>query len=117
MVNGFAPGEMHLITSGQGASVLEQLDNLMTSLLFANGQCDRFKAKFLLNYHTKINYWTQHLSPTGTCAKYHTILLEIYEILDTWIGGWTKYWQHVSPVLFPYMGEDPQIKMIETLMK
>lgn len=104
-----------MITSGQSrGSILDQLDKLMTAVLFANGQNERFQGKFLLNYHTKLNYWTDQLAKDH---PYRRILDEIYEILDTWLGGWTYYWQHVSPTLFPYLGEDPEIRAIQTLMK
>jgi len=114
---GFKYGELMVISSGGGSSILEQLDNMMTSVLFANGQSNRYQAKFLLNNHTKINYWTEQLKSSGPTGPYYTILVEIYEILDTWLGGWATYWQHVSPVLFPYLGDDPEIKSLETLMK
>jgi hypothetical protein len=87
---------------------------MMTSVLFANGQDEKYQSKFLLNNHTKLNYWTEQIK---TDNPYRTILIEIYEIMDTWHGGWTRYWQHVSPTLFPYLGDDPEIKMLETLMK
>lgn len=103
-----------MFSSTGHSSILDQLDSMMTGVLFANGQDERYQSKFLLNNHTKLNYWTEQLKPGSPLRE---ILMEIYEIMDGWTGGWARYWQHVSPTLFPYLGDDPMIKSIETLMK
>lgn len=114
ITKGIRAGELNIITSGMARSAVDELNTLMTQVLFCNGQSDKFRAKFLATYDGKIDYWSQVLKDDD---PHRCILNEIQEILDTWPGAWAIVWQHYSVEMIPYWGEDPEILAIRTFMK
>lgn len=114
ITEGFKKGEMQIFTSGLGRSSLDELNTLMTQVLFCNGQTDKVRAKFLSNYNGKIDYWTQTLDRDN---PHRYILDEIQEILDTWPGAWAILWQHFNVEMFPYWGDNEEVLSIRTFMK
>ncbi len=114
VTQGIKAGELEIFSSGISRSAVDELNTLMTQVLFCNGQTDKFRAKFLANYNGRIDYWSQILDPD---QPERCILNEIQEILDTWPGAWTIVWQHFNVEMIPYWGEEPEILSIRTLMK
>lgn len=116
MVNiraGWKPGEVVMLTSGMGRSSLDELNHMMTQVLFYNGQSALMRAKYLANYNEKFVYWVQVLEKNN---PHYYIVLEIQEILDTWYDAWEIIWQRFHVEVMSYWGDDPDILALRTLL-